>query len=150
MNTQQLLNEVQKRAWQFFWNESHPETGLTKDRADNFTQDNYTVASVASTGYALAANVVAVQRSWVQRKQAEQRAIKTLRFVLDEMFHFHGWLYHFVDWRNGKRVWNCEVSTIDTALFLAGALLAAELFRGEVARLVDRFYRRLDFEVMRT
>lgn len=150
MNTRQLMDEVQKRAWRFFWNESHPETGLTKDRANNFTGDDYTVASVASTGYALAANVVAVQRGWLQRKLAEQRALSTLRFALDEMFHFHGWLYHFVDWRDGKRVWNCEVSTIDTALFLAGALLAAEFFKGEVARLVDRFFRRLDFEVMRT
>ncbi|MCS7309697.1 MAG: glucoamylase family protein [Armatimonadota bacterium] len=150
MNTQQLMHEVQKRAWQFFWNESHPQTGLTKDRANNFREDEYTVSSLASTGYALAANAVAVQRGWLERKQAERRALRTLRFVLDDMFHFHGWLYHFVDWRDGKRVWNCEVSTIDTALFLAGALLAAELFQGEVARLVDRFYRRLDFEVMRT
>lgn len=150
MDTQQLLNETQKRAWQFFWQESHPETGLTKDRANNFAPDDYIAASIASTGYALAANVVAVQRRWIERKQAEQRTIKTLRFVLNEMEHFHGWLYHFVDWRNGRRVWNCEVSTIDTALFLAGALLAGEFYKGEVARLADRFYRRLDFEVMRT
>lgn len=150
MNTQQLLDETQKRTWRFFWQESHPDTGLTKDRANNFTSDNYTASSIASTGYALAANVVAVQRRWLEHRQAEQRTRKTLRFVLEEMEHFHGWLYHFVDWRTGKRIWNCEVSTIDTALFLAGALLAAEFFKGEVARLVDQFYRRLDFEVMRT
>jgi len=150
LNTQQLMDETAKRAWQFFWRESHPETGLTKDRADNFAPDDYTVSSIASTGYALAANVVAVQRGWVKRADAERRVVRTLRFVLDEMFHFHGWLYHFVDWRDGKRVWNCEVSTIDTALFLAGALLSAQFFGGETARLADRLYRRVDFEVMRT
>jgi hypothetical protein len=150
VTTQQLLNEVQQRAWRFFWNESHSDTGLTKDRANNFAPDDYTVSSIASTGYALAANVVAVQRGWLERKRAEQRTLTTLRFVLNDMFHFHGWLYHFVDWRDGKRVWNCEVSTIDTALFLAGALVAAEFFKGEVAKLTDLFYRRLDFEVMRT
>ncbi len=150
MDIQQLLTETAKRAWRFFWDESHPDTGLTKDRASNFTPDDYHVSSIASTGYALSAHVVAVQRGWLKRSDAEQRVRKTLRFILDDMFHFHGWLYHFVDWRTGKRVWNCEVSTIDTALLLAGALLAGQFFGGEVARLAERLYRRVDFEIMRT
>ncbi|TGP20173.1 glucoamylase family protein, partial [Mesorhizobium sp. M1D.F.Ca.ET.234.01.1.1] len=62
-----------------------------------------------------------------------------------------GFYYHFLDIRTGRRVWKCELSTVDTALLLAGALAAGAYFDGddeselEIRRLADALYRRVDW-----
>ncbi len=147
-----LLTEIQRRAVRFFWEQSHPKTGLTKDRARNFTQkDTYTVASIASTGYALAALPIGVEHGWIPRQDAYRRALLTLRFLHDKMPHHHGWFFHFVDWRTGQRVWNCELSSIDTALLLIGALTCGQYWPGtEVQRLANALYDRVDWTWMLT
>lgn len=150
--TDPLLTEVEQRAFRFFWEQADPNTGLVKDRASNIgPTDTYTVASIASTGYALAALPIAVQHHWITPQQGYQRALATLRFVVYRMPNVHGWYYHFVDMHTGKRVWNCELSSIDTALLLLGALSAGAQWPGtEVQHLVNTLYARLDWQWMLT
>jgi len=145
-----LLDEVQRRACLYFWYRANPRTGLANDRARNNGADNYTVASTASTGYALAALPIAVERGWTKRGMAKRRAQMTLQFVLNQMPNTHGWLYHFVDGRTGARVWDSEVSTIDTSLLVAGALVCGQYFGGNVQKLANRLYDRLDWRWART
>jgi hypothetical protein len=147
-----LLTEVQRRACRFFIDETDPTTGLTKDRASNTgPSDKYTVGSIASTGYALASLPAAVSHHWIARSAAYERALTTLRYVDSHMTNEHGFYYHFVDIHSGKRVWNCEVSTIDTALLVAGALSAGSYWHGtEVDRLASRLYARMDWTWART
>ena len=145
-----LLAHLQRTAFEFFWFEAHPTSGLVKDRAGNHGGDDYTVASIAATGFGLAALPIGVERGWITRAQAEQRAMITLKFVREKLQHERGWLYHFVDRKTGERAWKCEISSIDTALFLAGALLAGEYFGGEVKSLANGIYRRVDFQWMLT
>ena len=145
------LETVQRRAFDFFWNESDPVTGLTKDRAVNVggKPDTYTVASIAATGYALAALPVGVSHGWVAKDAAYARAITTLRFVHDKLETNHGFYYHFLDKTTGKRVWKCELSSIDTALLLLGARVAGDYWPGtEAQRLSDDLTRRADWPWM--
>ena len=52
--------------------------------------------------------------------------------------------------RTGRREWESELSSIDTALLVAGALTAGEYFRGtEVAELAEQLYRQVDWAWMR-
>ncbi len=127
LSDDQLLQEVQRAAVRFFWEKADPGTGLISDRARNFGDDNYTVASSATTGYGLAALPIGVENGWLNRNQAAARARTTLRFLLN-MPNERGWLLHFVDKRNGERVWNSEYSSIDTALLIAGALVCGQYF----------------------
>ncbi|HZP84102.1 MAG TPA: glucoamylase family protein [Chthonomonadaceae bacterium] len=152
LTDEQLLTEVQRRAFRFFWEQSDPKTGLTNDRAKNFTEkDDQTVASIASTGYALTALPVAVEHRWIERQAAYDRALRTLRFVHDKLPNVHGWHYHFVDKRTGERVWKCELSSIDTCLLVIGALTCGQYFKGtEVERLANAIYDRMDWTWMRT
>ncbi len=150
--TAPTLETVQHKAFDFFWNESDPKTGLTKDRARNLPgkADTYTVASIAATGYALAALPVGVTHGWVSRKAAYGRALTTLRFVRDRMENNHGFYFHFVDKATGARVWKCELSSVDTALLLMGARVAGDYWRGtEVQRLADAVTDRADWRWMR-
>jgi hypothetical protein len=146
-----LLHETARRAWLFFAEKTDARTGLTHDRARLDGGDDYQIASLAATGYALAALPIAVERKWIKREEALGRARRTLHFVLS-MPHQRGWLYHFVGARDGKRAWQSEVSTIDTALFTLGALACGEYFRADkgLARDARRFYERLDWNWART
>lgn len=147
-----VLTSIEHKATLFFWQQSNPITGLTKDRASNVGKpDNFTVASIASTGYALASLPISVERGWRSNTVAYNRALLTLKFILYKMPNVHGWYYHFVDWSTGKRVWKCEVSSIDTALMLDGALMAGEYWKGtEVATLANQLYREIDWNWMLT
>ena len=89
-----LLSEVEQRAFRFFWEKSDPQTGLCNDRAHNLGgEDDYTVASVASTGYALASMPIAARHGWIDKQAAYERTLLTLRFLNTKMPHEHGWFF---------------------------------------------------------
>lgn len=148
---QQLWDTTAHQAFSFFWEETSPITGLTKDRARNQLEapaDSYNVASIASTGYMLAALAIGVERGWVDPSSAIARALLTLRFIGSKMENQHGFFYHFVDLHSGQRVWKSEASSIDTALLILGALTAGRYFGGEVAQRAEALYARIDWQWM--
>ncbi len=148
MTTAQFLDLVECRSFLFFWNEANPETGLIKDRTNNFREDKSEVASTASVGFGLTAICTAEKRGWITYKEAYGRVLNTLKFYRDKMYHNHGFFYHFVDMNTGERVGDNEVSSIDTALFLAGALFAGEYFGGDIKKLANEIYERVDWQWM--
>lgn len=127
---QALLDELSYKAFRFFWEQSNPTTGFTKDRAANLVgSDPYTVASIASTGFALAANAIGVERGWITRNQGLVRTRITMQSLNTVAPRVNGWFYHFIHWQTGARMWGSEVSSIDTAILLSGALVAERYFR---------------------
>jgi len=108
------------------------------------------VSSIAATGFGLSGLCIAAERGWIPRAQAMERARATLRFLDHGLYQRHGWFHHFVDARTGARVWNSEVSSIDTALLMAGVLTVRQCFRGdgEIPPLARRVYERVDFAWM--
>ena len=146
----QLLTEVQKRAVRFFYEQADPKTGLVADRARNDGAAHNDIASIASTGYALAALPIAAQHNWIPRKEAEKRAKLTLTYLLAKFPHKNGWFYHFVNAKTGAREWKSELSSIDTVLLVLGALTSGQYFKGNVQTLADKLYDRMDWQWMRT
>jgi len=148
------IDIIQQRAFDFFWNETHTETGLTKDREKNNNGPDAgksTVASIASTGYMLASLPIGVEHGWITHRQGYDRALMSLQFVHDKLPNVHGFYYHFIDWRSGERVWNSELSSIDSALLVLGALAAGEYWPNTpVHRLAEEIAVRLDWRWMQT
>lgn len=141
-----FIGDLQQRAFLYFDEQTDAVTGLTRDRAPTDGGKSKAPASIAATGFALTAWCIADQHGWLPAGEARQRVLKTLHFVATQAPHEHGWLYHFMDGRDGHRVWKCEASTIDTALFLQGALGAREYFNDrEVSELVNAIYARIDW-----
>lgn len=142
-----LLDDIQRRAVRFFIEQSDPVSGLTRDRAPKDGTSGSAPASIAATGFALTAWCIADARGWIPPGEALARVRATLRFAADHTEHERGWFYHFIGVRDGRRVWRCEASTIDTALFLQGALMAREYLRDpETSALVERIYGRIDWQ----
>ncbi len=152
LSAEQILAECEFRAWRFFWEKADARTGLVQDRAPNRGGDTYNVASIASTGYALAAIPIAIERGWISENEGAARAQQTLDFLLT-MPNQHGWLHHFVDKHDGKTVWNSEVSSIDTALLVCGALVCGQSFEKSHPAIFERsqqLYDRIDWHWMLT
>ncbi|MCS7070891.1 MAG: hypothetical protein NZM00_05250, partial [Anaerolinea sp.] len=141
-----LLEAVARRTFAFFWLEAHPQTGLIKDRS---TPDS--VSSIAATGFGLAAIPLAVERGWIAADAGYERVRLTLHtFLSGGVQGQAGFFYHFVNPATGERAWNSELSSIDTALLAAGALVAGAYFDGtEVAALAASLYTEIDWDWMR-
>ena len=147
----QFLDELQHKAFLYFWNETDQATGLTKDRAGNFADGDRGVASMAATGFGLTALTVGESRGWITRDQAYARALTTLRQLRLRQENVHGWFHHFVDGSTGEPLPGSEISSIDTALLLAGALTVGRRFAGtEAETLAREIYERVDFPWMMT
>jgi hypothetical protein len=141
-----FLDEIERRALRYFCDHTDSATGLTRDRAPSDGSPSRAPASIAASGFALTAWCVGVDRGWLDGETATQYALAVLRSVDRSVAQEHGWIFHFVDIHTGARMWRSEASTIDTALFLQGALLAREyLNNSEVSVLVNRIYARIDW-----
>ncbi|MBZ0274888.1 MAG: hypothetical protein K8I60_02015, partial [Anaerolineae bacterium] len=126
MDDAALVDAVAHATFDFFWNEANPDNGLIKDRS---TPDS--PASIAAVGFGLAAIPVGIDRGWITQDEGYERVLTTLQtFANGGVQGEHGFFYHFVDMRTGERVWDSELSSIDTTLFIAGALTAGQYFKG--------------------
>jgi len=151
-----MLGDLQRESFGYFVHEVHDANGLVLDK----TAPDWP-CSVAAVGMALTCYPVGVQRGLMTRAQALQRSLVTLRFLLAgeqgespaAMGH-HGFFYHFLDMASGRRAWHCELSTIDTALLMAGVLAAAAYFNGaaddeaELRRLARALFERVEWDWM--
>jgi hypothetical protein len=151
---QSFLEDLSHRAFNYFREQADSNTGLVLDRAradgSAIDEQHREVASIAATGFGLTALCIAAERKWIDSHQARDRVRATLRFFAERANEFHGWFYHWLDERTGERRWNSEVSSIDTALLLAGVLTARQAFRDdkEIVRFATTIFDRVDFRWM--
>jgi hypothetical protein len=150
-----LVDDISRRSFRYFWEQTDPRTGLAPDRALNDGEDQEKqgpgrVASIAATGFGLTAYCIAADHRWISHETARQRVLTTLRFLADAAPNQHGWFYHYMDSATGKRAWSSEISSIDTALLLAGVLTTRQYFRDdfEINKLATLIYSRVDFRWM--
>jgi hypothetical protein len=141
-----LLDEICHTAFQYFWEAASPYTGLVKDRSRADGLDPRTVGSIAATGFGLTALCIGAQNGYEKRSKIEQRVLKTLEYLQGPALREKGFFYHFIDIHSGQRVWNSEVSSIDTALLLGGVLTCREFFQSDqISQLANQIYQRIDF-----
>ncbi|MCC6349798.1 MAG: Tat pathway signal protein [Candidatus Eisenbacteria bacterium] len=153
-----FADTVERRAFDFFWERSDSITGLTPDR-----WPTKSFASVAAMGFALTAYPIGGERGWVTREAAAARTLATLRFLwtarqdsaASGATGYRGFYYHFLRPEDGARFEKVELSSVDTALLMAGVLFAGEYFAGgtpderEIRTLADSLYRRVDWTWLR-
>lgn len=159
MNSKQLavdaeLEKLQHESFNYFLHEANPINGLVIDK----TAPDWP-SSIAATGLALASYPIGVERGFMPRIAAVERTLTTLRFFWNspqgpesDATGYRGFYYHFLDMKTGRRARQCELSTIDSAFLLAGALTAATYFdddttdEQEIRSLANSLYRRTDWQ----
>ena len=150
-----LLDTLQRRTFDFFWERSDPVSGLTPDRwpSESFS-------SIAAVGFALTAYGIGAEEQYISRAQAADRVLTTLKWFWQApqgpaatgVSGYQGFFYHFLDMQQGHRFRDVELSTIDTSLLLAGVLFCQSYFdqptpvEGEIRALADSLYRRANWQ----
>ncbi len=141
-----LLDEYEQACCLYFWEQGNPNTGLVKDRSTPSEFDDYTVASIAATGFGLTALCIADKRGFIPKGAVVGRVGATLKFLAREMYNQRGFFYHFVDINTGERAFDCEVSSIDTGLLLCGVLMCKQYFAdAQIRSLAAEIFDRADW-----
>ena len=149
-----VVDELQRRTFQWFWDTTNPANGLVPDR-----WPTQSFSSVAAVGFGLTVYPIGAERGWVTREQARDRVLTTLRFFWNApqndaasgVTGYRGFFYHFIDMQTGHRFRTVELSSVDTALFMAGALFCQSYFdrndaaEAEIRDLAEKLYTRVEW-----
>lgn len=145
---EEFLTLIQRKAFDFFNEHQNMKTGLFADTSGGGD------ASIASTGFGLAALCVGAEHKWITKEDARKRILLALSTFLPQKAGAlepiaegrYGFFYHFLDMNTAKRAGRTEISTIDTAILVAGALLAGEYLGGDVKTKAEELYKRVEWE----
>lgn len=141
-----FLEELESANFRYFWEQANPSTGLVRDRCNAITPDKSDLGSIASTGFGLTALCIGDSRGYVTHAEARGRALDTLRFLWRKMPTHRGFFFHWANVNTGERLWDSEVSSIDTAILLCGVLTCRQHFRdSELYALASRIFERVDW-----
>ena len=150
------LRRLQRNSFDYFIHEVNRANGLVLDK----TAPDWP-ASIAAMGMALTVYPVGVERRFIDRTEAVERTLAMLRFLAaseqgeaPDACGYKGFYYHFLHMDTGRREWQCELSSVDTALLMAGILAAAQYFdradreEAELRELASFLYGRVDWAWM--
>jgi hypothetical protein len=153
--TDQFLNELEKAHFNYFQKHSEETSGLTRDNSRSDA-----AVSIAAVGFSLSCHIIAAERQYITRETARKYVLKTLRTLWNlpqgdgstGVAGYKGFFYHFLDPKTGLRTWNCELSTIDTALLMAGVLSCENYFdqnheeEKEIRGLAAKLFNRVEWD----
>jgi hypothetical protein len=145
----EFLDQIQRAAFHFFWEQASAVTGQVKDRALAAGNDSRTVSSIAATGFGLTALCIGHKRGYSDAAQIKTRVATALDFLLNHLPNQNGFFYHFIDMNSGARVWNSELSSIDTSILLCGVLTCRQYFQdAQIQSLATQIYNRVNWPWM--
>ncbi|HWF10619.1 MAG TPA: glucoamylase family protein [Bryobacteraceae bacterium] len=141
-----FLDQLEKAHFLFFWEQADPKTGLVRDHWEGKPSEKEFVASIAATGFGLTALCIGHKRGFASPSDIRARALNTLLFLWKTMPNHRGFFYHWANMSTGERVWDAEVSSIDTSILLCGILTCREYFNwGPLDRLANAIFTRVDW-----
>jgi hypothetical protein len=142
----QFLQEIEQANFLFFSEQADPQSGLVRDRFNVRNSTGAPVASIAATGFGLTALCIGDKRGFMPPGEAEERVLTALRFLWRNVPVHRGFYYHFADINTGERVWDSEVSSVDTAMLLCGVLTCRQYLRNpEIRDLAHRIFNHVDW-----
>lgn len=150
----EMLSILQKETFAYFIKKVNEKTGLVADKTKLGSP-----SSIAATGLGLSCYIAGIEREYITRAEAINKTLAVLKFLYNtsqgteaDATGYKGFYYHFLDMQTGKRVWQCELSTIDTAILMAGILNAACYFTSEdkaeveIRKYAEELYARVDWQ----
>jgi len=134
MKITEILKQIEKTAVRFFFdhtnlNKESKGYGLTIDNTKNLKK-----ATIAGSGFMLASLIVAEKRGIIKREEAIDIVRHTLINFYENISHYEGFFIHFAEYETGKRHNLSEYSTVDTMIFLCGAIAVDSYFQDEIIK----------------
>jgi hypothetical protein len=141
-----FLDELERATFLFFLEQANPATGLVRDRYNVRDSTGTQVASIAATGFGLTALCIGHKRGLIPLAEAEQRVLTALRFLWTQVPSHRGFFFHWADINTGARVWDAEVSSVDTSMLLCGILTCRQYFQNaQIRDLAHSIFNHVDW-----
>ena len=151
----EFMDDLKRRTFQFFWDRTDKKTFQVDDR---YPTPHFT--SIAATGFGLTAHLIGIENDYITREKGASRVLSTLRWLWSSeqgnaatgTTGFRGFYYHFLQYGNGERFKQVELSTVDTGLLMAGILSCQSYFdrnnpaEQEIRSLADSLYLRVEWD----
>src|ERR1700749_128168 len=129
-----LLDVVQRQTFRYFWDFGHPVSGLARERSNRSYDYGNEVVTIGGSGFGIMAMIVATDRKWITRDQADDRMLKILKF-LSKADSFHGVFPHWLKGETGKVVpfgrKDDGADLVETSYLFEGLLCARQYYNGD-------------------
>jgi len=127
-----LLDAVQRQTFRFFWEGSHPLSGLAPDRRTTREEPVDDLVAIGGSGFGVMALIVAVERGWVTREAAVERLQRMLELLMRATC-YHGAFPHFMNGRTGATIpfyrKDDGGDLVETSFLCMGLLCARQYFQ---------------------
>src|SRR5450755_3784334 len=130
---EKMLETLQSQTFAYFLKYLNPKNGLIADKS---SPDSH--SSIAAVGLGISSYVVGLERNLLSREEVACKILNVLNYFHagqqgpeEDAMGYKGFYYHFLHMDTGRRAWKSELSTVDTAIFIAGVLTAACYFKDE-------------------
>ncbi len=150
----QLLDEVQRQTFRYFWDFGHPVSGLSRDRSHDPSPDGGDVVTSGGSGFGVMAIVIATERGWISRTEALERLLKMTAFLQKAERH-HGVFPHWLHGATGRTIPFGEGDDggdiVETAYLFEGLLTARQYFarpdsaEAALRERIDTMWREVDW-----
>ena len=128
----ELLEAVQRQTFGFFWEASHPVSGLAPDRCTTSADPADDLVATGGSGFSVMAHIVAAERGWITRAAAAERIGHMLE-LLNRATCYHGVYPHFMNGRTGATIPFSRKDDggdlVETSFLFMGLLCAREYFK---------------------
>ncbi|WP_276503859.1 glucoamylase family protein [Terrimonas pollutisoli] len=127
-----LLDSIQKRTFNYFWELAHPVSGMIRER--NTDANTYTSGG---TGFGIMAIVTAIHRNFITRAEGLTRLKTMVSFLKNTAETFHGAYPHWLNGETGKVIPfsanDNGADLVETSYLVQGLLTARQFFDGVAA-----------------
>ena len=131
-----LLDLVQKQTFKYFWDFSHPVSGLARERSNTTPAYGNEVVTIGGSGFGIMAIIVATERHWITRDTAVKHLLKSVKF-LSKANSYHGIFPHWLNGATGITIpfsrKDDGADMVETAYLFEGLLCARQYFNQNTA-----------------
>lgn len=152
-----LLDSVQRRTFDYFWNGAEPVSGMARERLNvdgNYPLNDRHIITSGGSGFGIMAIIAGIERNYVTRAEGFARMEKIVSF-LERADKFHGAFPHWWDGETGKikpfGPKDDGGDLVETAFLVQGLLAAHQYYvngnkeERELAARMDKLWRNVDW-----
>ena len=131
----QLLDTIQYRTFQYFWEGAEPNSGLARERIhmdDHYPQNDQNIVTTGGGGFGLMAILVGIERGFITRREGFDRLVRIVDF-LETADRFHGVWPHWLNGETGRvkpfSKKDNGADLVETAFLMQGMLTVKQYFQ---------------------
>ena len=158
LSDEELLDSVQYRTFQYFWEGAEPNSGMARERFhvdDVYPQNDKHIVTTGGSGFGLMTILTGIERGFITSEQGLHRFEKIAGF-LESADRFHGVWPHWLNGETGKvnpfSKYDDGADLVETAFLVQGLLTVKQYFlngNAEEKRLagrIDKLWKEVEWD----